>query len=301
LLTVKGSAVLGCFAVADALREDSIAAVAGFRRAGIEVVMLTGDNPTVAREIAAKTGVDGYRAELLPQDKERIVAEYAAKGTVAMVGDGINDAPALARADVGLAIGAGTAVAVESAGVVLSGSSLTDALAALELGRATRRNIKQNLLWALLYNAICIPVAAGAFYPAFGLLLTPMIASAAMSCSSVLVVLNALRLSRFVPACLKRGEKKKAIPARVAREKEISKTEEKKMFGKKESVTTVLTVKGMMCKMCVAHVEKALMAVKGVQSAKADLEAGTVTVAASAKVSADVLKQAVTAAGYTVE
>ena len=303
LLTAKGDTLLGFFAVADGLRADSAAAVSGFRRAGVQVVMLTGDNPTVAKQIAEKTGVDDHRAELLPQDKERIVAEYAAMGTVAMVGDGINDAPALARADVGLAIGAGTAVAVESAGVVLSGNSLTDALAALELCRATRRNIKQNLLWALLYNVICIPVAAGVFYPAFGLLLTPMIASAAMSCSSVLVVLNALRLSRFVPPCLRGTQQKKAAAAPVGATctKEICRWEKKNMFGKKENVTTVLTVKGMMCKMCVAHVEKALMAVKGVASAKADLEAGTVTVEASAKVSTDTLKNAVTAAGYTVE
>ena len=298
VLVSRGERMLGCLAVADTLREDSPAAVAGFRRAGVEVVMLTGDHAAAAGKIAAEAGVSAYRAGLLPEDKERIAAEYAAKGTTAMVGDGMNDAPALARADVGLAIGAGTAVAVESAGVVLAGNSLTDALAALELGRATRRNIKENLLWALLYNVICIPVAAGVFYPAFGLLLTPMIASAAMSCSSVFVVLNALRLSRFVPPCRRGRIENKKIAPKGACTKEICEKEKDDMFGKKE--TTVLTVEGMMCPKCVAHVEKALTALKGVASAKADLESKSVTVVASPKVSADAMKKAITDAGYTV-
>ena len=189
--------------------------------------MLTGDNPAAAGKIAAEASIKEIHAELLPTDKERIAGEYTEKGVTAMVGDGINDAPTLARADVGLAIGAGTAVAVESAGVVLTGNSLCDALAALELGRATRRNIKQNLLWALLYNSICIPVAAGVFYAPLGLLLTPMIASAAMSCSSVFVVLNALRLSRFVPPSLREREHE-----RRAREKQI-RTEEKRCLEKR--------------------------------------------------------------------
>jgi heavy metal translocating P-type ATPase len=297
----KGTAVLGCLAVADTLREDSSAAVAGFARAGVQVVMLTGDNPATAAKIAAEAGIAEYHASLLPEEKEKLAAAYAAKGITAMVGDGINDAPALARADVGLAIGAGTAVAVESAGVVLTGSSLTDALAALELGRATRRNIKQNLLWALLYNVICIPVAAGALYGA-GILLTPMIASAAMSFSSLFVVLNALRLSRFVPPAL-RGHNAPNAVAETASTKptKIRSKENKTMFGKKkETLTTVLTVEGMMCNMCKAHVEKALIALKGVESATADLEAKTVTVVAAAKVTPEEMKAAVTAAGYTV-
>ncbi len=291
VIVSRGETVLGCIAVADTLRGDSLAATQGFHRAGVRVVMLTGDNKASAAKIAAEAGVDEYRAELLPEDKEKITAEYLQKGVTAMVGDGINDAPALARADVGLAIGAGTAVAVESAGVVLTGNSLCDALAALELGRATRRNIKQNLLWALLYNSICIPVAAGVLYGA-GILLTPMIASAAMSLSSVFVVLNALRLSRFVP------------PALREREREINhsvKKEKNDMFGKKkETVTTVIAVEGMMCNMCKAHVEKALNALKGVESATADVAAKSVTVVHTDKVTPDAMKAAITDAGYTV-
>ncbi len=286
----RAGILLGCIAVADTLRADSAEAVRGFESAGVRVVMLTGDNEAVAQKIAAEAGITDYKAALLPADKERLAAAYHEKGVCAMVGDGINDAPALARADVGLAIGAGSAVAAETAGVVLAGSSLSDALGALELGRTTRRNIKQNLLWALLYNSICIPVAAGVFY-ACGLLLTPMIASAAMSLSSIFVVLNALRLSYFVPPALRERE-----AVRVKKEKE-----EQTMFGKKkETVTTVLCVEGMMCKMCVAHVEKALNAIKGVESASADLAAKSVTVVADAKVSAEQLAKAVTDAGYTV-
>ena len=306
VIVSRGAHFLGVIAVADTLRADSAAAVAGFERAGVHVVMLTGDNPATAKKIAAEAGITEVRAELLPADKERIAAEYHRRGVTAMVGDGINDAPALARADVGLAIGAGTAVAAETAGVVLTGSSLSDALGALELGRATRRNIKQNLLWALLYNTICIPVAAGVFY-SLGLLLMPMIASAAMSCSSIFVVLNALRLSRFVPPALRERERERVerennvreAKSRAGTEQNTNEKENDAMFGKKKE-TTVLNVEGMMCKMCVAHVEKALKALSGVESAVADLESKTVTVVATAKVTADAMKKAITDAGYTV-
>ncbi|MBE6556012.1 MAG: heavy metal translocating P-type ATPase [Ruminococcaceae bacterium] len=279
--------VLALFAVADTLREDSAAAVAAIRALGVKTVMLTGDHRAVAEKIAREAGIDAVFAELLPEDKERVVREHTERGPVAMVGDGINDAPALARADVGIAIGAGTGVAVESAGVVLAGNSLMDAAAAIELGRATKRNIRENLFWALFYNACCIPLAAGVFYPVAGLLLTPMIASAAMSCSSIFVVLNALRLGRFVPS-VKKGS--------YHEEKE----KENMLFAKKENETTTLSVEGMMCGHCAARVEEALRAVKGVKKVTVTLEQKTVTVEASARVSRDTLAAAVTAAGYRV-
>lgn len=298
IIVSRGDAVLGVIAVADTLREDTPAAVAGFARAGVQVVMLTGDNPAVGQKIAAKAGISSVACELLPADKERIAREYAARGTTAMVGDGINDAPALARADVGLAIGAGTAVAVESAGVVLTGNSLTDALAAMELGRATRRNIKQNLLWALVYNVICIPVAAGVFYPALGLVLTPMIASAAMSFSSVFVVLNALRLTRFVPPSLRGREAERR--AAEQRQRKSKKEREDMLFGKKESVTTVFKVEGMSCGHCAARVKEALEALRGVSTAEVELESKTVTVKAAARVTRESMANAITTAGYRV-
>ncbi|MBQ3063455.1 MAG: copper-translocating P-type ATPase [Clostridia bacterium] len=212
VLVSEGERFLGLFAIADTLRPDSAAAIAALRAVGIETVMLTGDNLQVAEKIAAEAGISHVHAALLPADKERIASAYRERGITAMVGDGINDAPALAAADVGLAIGAGTGVAVESAGVVLSGSSLAEAVAAVELGRRTRRIIRENLFWALFYNALCIPLAAGVFYPLWGLLLTPMIASAAMSFSSVFVVLNALRLGRFTPKALALRESACPLP-----------------------------------------------------------------------------------------
>ena len=278
--------------------------------------MLTGDHEAAARTVARDVGIETVRAGLLPEEKTAVVSEYVGKGLTAMVGDGINDAPALARADVGLAIGAGTGVAVESAGVVLSGSRLTEAVTAIELGRATKRNIRENLFWALFYNAVCIPVAAGVFYPAFGLLLTPMIASGAMSLSSLFVVSNALRLSRFRPSSEPRASKEnepipRPAPTEQKETKEpvkIIKTEKEEkektaMFGKKaESTVITLKVNGMMCAHCTAHVEKALLALGGVTDAKADLESGTVTVTVkNGKPARDDLAAAITAQGYTVE
>ena len=293
VLLAKGSTVLGIFAVADTLREDSEQAISVLKKLGVKTVMLTGDHPAVAEKIAAEAGLDAYRAGLLPADKELIVREYIKKGVTAMVGDGINDAPALAGADVGIAIGAGTGVAVESAGVVLVGNSLLDAAAAIELGRATRRNIAQNLFWALGYNCICIPVAAGVLYPLFGILLTPMIASAAMSVSSVFVVCNALRLARFLPP---------AIASRVATKNDNNKNrkneEEEDMFFKKKETVTI-SVEGMMCGHCAARVESALCVVKGVKSAKVDLAAANVTVVHNG-IDVEVLKNTITAAGYKV-
>ncbi len=284
----KGDTVMGLFALADTLRGDSRAAVEALKTLGVRTVMLTGDHPVVAEKIAEAAGIEEYHAGLLPADKEVLVRAYSKKEKTAMVGDGINDAPALARADVGLAIGAGTGVAIESAGVVLAGNSLTDAVAAVELGRATLKNIRQNLFWALGYNALCIPLAAGIFYPVWGVMLTPMIASAAMSLSSIFVVSNALRLARFSPSIYK---SKNSI---------IKKEREEMFFKKAENKTTVLTVEGMACGHCAARVEAALLAIKGVSSVKVDLEAKTVTVEAAEKVTAEKMTAAITEAGYSV-
>ena len=276
LVTLDGVPV-GVLALADRIREETPKTVASLKTDGISTLMLTGDNERTAAAISKEAGLDDYHAGLLPEDKERIVCEISAASACAMVGDGINDAPALARADIGIAVGAGTEVAIDCADVVLSGNSLVGVFEALKLSRATLRIIKQNLFWALFYNAICIPVAAGALYPWLGWQLSPMLASAAMSCSSLFVVSNALRL-RFIS--LDKGEKK--------------------MFGikKKENVTHTLTVEGMMCQHCVAHVKKALEGVKGVSVVSVDLDTKTATVEALSSVSVDVLITAVKDAGY---
>ena len=189
----------GVISIADKIKESSVEAVKGFRKRGIETVMLTGDNEASARSVANEAGISAIHASLLPEDKAKIIEEYKQKGggLVAMVGDGLNDAPALALSDVGIAIGAGTEVAIDSADVILSKSSLLDVLSALDISRATLRTIKQNLFWALIYNSIGIPVTAGVLFPAFGITLSPMIGAAAMSFSSITVVLNALRLRRM--------------------------------------------------------------------------------------------------------
>lgn len=275
-----GGRFLGLLAIADGIRSDSKQAIEELKKMGITPVMLTGDNQRSALAVGRECGIDEVRSRLLPEDKERIIREYSAKGRTAMVGDGINDAPALASADIGIAIGAGTEVAIDCADVVLSKNSLTDAVSAISLSRATITVIKQNLFWALIYNAICIPVAAGALYPLFEISLSPMIASAAMSFSSVCVVLNSIRL----------------------RNKKIyiyKSQEDSDMFGKTKTVS--FTVEGMMCNNCKAHVEKALLAVKGVKSAEAVLESKTVSVVVKDSVSEDTLKAAVTAAGYKVQ
>ena len=186
---------LGLIAIADKVRADSREAIAELKKMGITPVMLTGDNQRSAAAIGAQCGIEECRARLLPEDKERIIREHREKGVCAMAGDGINDAPALASADIGIAIGAGTEVAIDSADVVLSRNSIKDAVKAIKLSRATMRTIKENLFWALIYNSVCIPIAAGAF-AAFGISISPMIASAAMSFSSICVVLNSIRLKR---------------------------------------------------------------------------------------------------------
>ncbi len=277
VLVTLDDAPVGVLALADRIREEAKETIQNLKKDGLSSLMLTGDNERTAAAISQEAGLDGYRAGLLPEDKERIVREISATSVCAMVGDGINDAPALTRADIGIAIGAGTEVAIDCADVVLSGNTLSGVADALRLSRATLRVIKQNLFWALFYNAICIPVAAGVFYPILGWQLSPMLASAAMSFSSLFVVSNALRL-RIIS--LHKGEKK--------------------MFGlkKKEMITHTLAVEGMMCKNCVAHVQKALEGVKGVTAVSVDLESKTATVEAPASVSVETLIAAVTAAGY---
>jgi len=258
-------------------------------------VMLTGDNPHTAEKIAHEAGLDAFEAGLLPQDKEAKIRAYHEHGLCAMIGDGINDGPALARADVGLAIGAGTEVAMDCADVVLVQNSLLSAVHAMELSRATIVCIKQNLFWALCYNCIGIPIAAGVLAP-LGIRLTPMIGAAAMSISSVCVVLNALRLRRF-------HSHFGAVEAVHDTQKLTSNSnhttqEDPQMFGLTKTKEITFRVEGMMCPKCKEHVEKALVAVPGVKSANADFKADSVTVVAKESVSEDALKKAVNEAGY---
>ena len=288
--------LLGVVAVADVVKPDSAAAIAALRRGGCEVVLLTGDNQRTAEAIARQVGVDRVIAQVLPQDKARCIQELQKEGRlVAMVGDGVNDAPALVTADVGLAIGAGTDVAIESADVVLMRSSLMDIVDAAALSRAALRNIRQNLFWAFFYNAIGIPVAAGVLYPAFQITLNPMIAAAAMSLSSVCVVSNALRL---------RGWKGARPDAPAPADKSAALTDAPNVITaapaaqqEESAMKKTLTIEGMMCAHCAAHVEKALNALPGV-TAQVDLAGKTAVVTGSA--GDEALKQAVADAGYQV-
>ena len=282
--------VLGMVAVADPVKPTSAAAIARLRAMGARTVLLTGDQERTAAAVARQVGVDEVVAGVLPAQKEAKVRELQAAGrTVAMVGDGINDAPALARADVGIAIGAGTDVAISSADVVLMHSDPADVATAMELSRATMRNIKQNLFWALFYNAICIPVAAGALSP-WGVTLNPMIGAAAMGFSSVFVVSNALRLRTWRPS-------EQATPAEPAAV-EIESVSVEATERKEPTMTKTLNVTGMMCQHCVAHVKKALEGVEGVSSVDVNLEAGTATVEAAEGVADEALVAAVVDAGY---
>lgn len=283
--------LLGLIAVADQPKPTSTAAVAAFRALGIRVVMLTGDNARTAQAVGSALGVDEIVSEVLPQDKERQVAALQAQGRkVAMVGDGINDAPALARADVGLAIGAGTDVAIESADIVLMKSDLMDAVKAVQLSKAVIRNIKENLFWAFFYNVIGIPLAAGVWYPLLHVMLNPMFAAAAMSMSSVCVVTNALRLRFFRP-------KLPGVPEELVTP---VLTQHQTEQGVCQTMTKKLIIEGMMCSHCTGRVEKALSALEGVSAVEMSLEGKSATVTLSADVSDDVLTKAVTDAGYEV-
>lgn len=272
-------AYFGAIAAADVLKADSAEAVAAMRKLKLDVVMLTGDNQTTAGAIAAKAGISHVISDVLPTDKAGAVESLRAKGhKVLMVGDGINDAPALVTADVGMAIGAGTDIAIESADVVLMNSSLTGVSSAIALSKATMRNIRQNLFWAFFYNTLGIPIAAGVLYPAFRILMSPMLGAAAMSFSSVFVVSNALRLNLFR---LKTAQENKTKPIK----------EEKTM-------ETVIKVEGMMCNHCKARVESVCKAVPGVQDAVVELDKKQVTVKGDANVEA--VKKAIADAGYEV-
>ncbi len=306
----------GVIAVADVVKPTSAAAIAELGRMGIDTVMLTGDNERTAAAIQRQVGVGRVIAGVKPDGKERVIRDMAQQGRVAMVGDGINDAPALARADVGIAIGAGTDIAIESADIVLMHSDLADVPAAIGLSRATMRNIKQNLFWALFYNAICIPVAAGVL-SGIGLNLNPMIAAAAMSLSSVCVVSNALRLRTWKPAAipeLAEGSdpatmQVRGIEVRVAEEPPSQDGisvgiagDEGKSQGEKEIIMEkTLHVGGMMCQHCVARVKKTLEAIDGVEEAIVDLEGEKATVKLSADVADDVLVNAVVEQDYEAE
>lgn len=314
----------GIVALADEPKPRSAAALAELSRMGIRTVMLTGDNERTAHAIQKRVGTDDVIAGVLPQGKEEVIRDLQKQGTVAMVGDGVNDAPALARADVGIAIGAGTDIAIDSADIVLMKSDLADVPAAISLSRATMRNIKQNLFWALIYNVICIPVAAGALSFA-GVILNPMIAAAAMSCSSVCVVSNALRLRGWRPVAF--GEVTSALelepapdaapgaalaseagvptmdgpsaedgggsPVSAGHSEEVQTVKPKEIIMEKK-----LSVEGMMCQHCVAHVKKALEGIEGVEEAVVDLDSNSATAKLSADVADQVLVDAIVDAGY---
>ena len=282
--------MLGMIAVADVIKEDSPRAVKELQNMGIRVVMLTGDNERTARAIGAQAGVDEVIAGVLPDGKEAVISRLKEKGKVAMVGDGINDAPALTSADIGIAIGAGTDIAIDAADVVLMKSRLSDVPAAIRLSRATLRNIHENLFWAFIYNIIGIPLAAGVWIPLFGWKLNPMFGAAAMSFSSLCVVTNALRLNLFR---MHDASKDKRIKNEIPKE-DLNMTTE-------QGMVKTMTIEGMMCGHCEARVKKTLEAIEGVASAEVSHEKGTAVVTLTAPVSDDVLKTAVEAQDYTVK
>ena len=294
--------LLGLVAAADQVKETSAQAIREMEKMGLSVVMLTGDNERTAKAIQRQLGISRVVAEVLPQDKEREVRRLQEEGhKVAMVGDGINDAPALARADVGIAIGAGTDVAIESADIVLMKSDLLDAAAAIQLSRAVIKNIKENLFWAFFYNALGIPLAAGVFYPFLGWQLSPMFGSAAMSFSSVFVVSNALRLKGFRPSFRKKKELTACpVPAAKA-ETGVPDTELENNTERKEEkkMKKTMKIEGMMCGHCTGRVEKALNALDGVQ-AEVSLEDKAAYLTIDGDVSDDTLKKAVEDEGYQV-
>ncbi len=289
--------VLGLIVVADVVKPTSYKAIKELEAMGIEVVMLTGDNKKTAEAIKRQLNITRAVAEVLPQDKEKEIRKIQEAGKkVAMIGDGINDAPALARADVGIAIGAGTDVAIESADIVLIRSDLLDAVTAIQLSKATIKNIKQNLFWAFIYNTIGIPLAAGAFYSILGWKLNPMFAGAAMSLSSVSVVSNALRLKFFKPVRISDHD---VDDLKKIKNKEFEKDNLKRDDGGIE-MKKIMTIEGMSCGHCSARVEKALKSIDGVENAVVDLSNKSALVTLNKEVSDKILTDAVIQAGYEV-
>ena len=301
LLFVREKAYIGTIAVADVMKDDSAEAIKEMKNLGIHVVMLTGDNEKTARAIGAQAGVDEVIADVLPDGKDAVIRALQENGKVAMVGDGINDAPALTRADIGIAIGAGTDVAIDAADIVLMKSRLSDVAAAIRLSRATYKNILENLFWALIYNSLLIPLAAGVFVKSLGLTMNPMLGAAAMSLSSFCVVSNALRLNLmdiYDPKHDKKIKHKKRSSDHLqpcGPERTI-KNEPKE----EDTMKKTLTIEGMMCPHCEASVKKALEELDGVLSAEVSHETGTAIVSMNDPVADDVLKSAVEAKDYTV-
>lgn len=296
VIFAENGEIIGIIAISDKLRESSANAVKSLKKLGIKTLILTGDNEYSAAEICEKAGIDSYKAGLLPADKEKQIANLQNNGKkVAFIGDGINDAPALARADVGIAVGAGTDIAVDAADVVLIKNSLADAVTAIELGRSVMKNIKMNLFWAFFYNVLGIPLAAGVFFPLFGIKLSPIIGSAAMSMSSLCVVTNALRLRRFKGSVSSENDVlKKSVNKDIQPESTTVTGETKGSTAMQKT----LSVNGMMCNHCKMHVENALKAINGVTDAVADLEKKTATVTLAEDVDIALLVDAVNAAGY---
>ena len=291
----RDNQLLGIIAVADVLKEESPEAIRQLQHMGIQVVMLTGDNEQTARAIGKQAGVDHVIAGVLPDGKEAVIRKLAAQGKVAMVGDGINDAPALTRADIGIAIGAGTDVAIDAADIVLMKSRLTDVPAAIRLSRAALRNIHENLFWAFIYNIIGIPLAAGAWIPLFGWKLNPMFGAAAMSLSSFCVVTNALRLNLFQLNRSDRDKKLKNAVAAIQLEQQSAKSSDD------SGMQVTLHIKGMMCGHCEATVKKCLEAFPEVDEAIVSHTEGTAVVKLNAPADLAALKKAVTEQGYQVK
>ena len=290
-------------AVADVIKEDSPQAVKELQNMGIHVVMLTGDNERTAKAIGEQAGVDEVIAGVLPEGKEQVIRKLKEKGKVAMVGDGINDAPALTRADMGIAIGAGTDIAIDAADVVLMKSRLSDVPAAIRMSRATLRNIHENLFWAFFYNAIGIPLAAGIWIPVFGWKLNPMFGAAAMSLSSFCVVTNALRLNLFKMYDARKDRKRKMKKVETAENtvSDIVLADKNESENKEETkMTKTMKIEGMMCGHCEAAVKKALEALEQVDTAEVSHEDGTAVVTLNSEISNEVLKKTVEDKDYTV-